>query len=368
MNQSKSIDQIRVFAEPTTTEKGTKSYKNIVPRMQGCELGEIPPEHVRIKMRYVCVCGTDVHLLSMDERTVLIKTSAPCYIPETGRLIGHEGAGEVIGLGSSVHHLVKGDLVSLESLLSCGFCDVCRRGKPNQCRSASLMGLQFDGLFAEVVDVPAKLARAINDYISTDVDVKAGACLEPAGVAFLACENVRLSASDRVVIFGAGPIGAYCAMLAKCFFGVTHVVTVEILPHRRKLAEGWSSKVFSPEEFLGERFKFDVLFECSGNMESLSRAFHRIDPNGRVCVLARSGQDLYLNAMDHMITNNIAIIGSRGHLGGIYERMLPLIKSGQFPILDVVTRELNGLHELLDYLRDPKRIIQEECKVACRIS
>ena len=129
-----------------------------------------------------------------------------------------------------------------------------------------------------------------------------------------------------------------------------------------------SSKVFSPEEFLGERFKFDVLFECSGNMESLSRAFHRIDPNGRVCVLARSGQDLYLNAMDHMITNNIAIIGSRGHLGGIYERMLPLIKSGQFPILDVVTRELNGLRELLDYLRDPKRILQEECKVACRIS
>ena len=28
----------------------------------------------------------------------------------------------------------------------------------------------------------------------------------------------------------------------------------------------------------------------------------------------------------------------------------------------------NGLREMLDYLRDPKRILQEECKVACRIS
>ena len=357
-----------MYAEKAIGENQRQTYRNPVLALEGAALEQIPSEHVRVQMCYVGICGTDVHLVSADEKTGLIKTSAPCLIPDTGRVIGHEGVGRVIGVGACVHYLNIGDIVAFESLLSCGICDVCRWGKPNQCRNAKLMGLQFDGLFSEVVDIPWRLAQNISKFVESESDLKSGACLEPAGVAYVACENLRLCPSDKVVVFGAGPIGAYCAMLCKQLFGVQSVLTVEPLDHRRKLAKKWSSEVYSASEFHEHKSTFDVLIEASGDLKSLTASFKRIEPNGRVCFLARSGQDLYLQSMDHIITNNITLVGSRGHLGGVYERLLPAIKSGRFPILDVVTKELDGLDELLAHLKEPQQIALEDCKVLCRLA
>jgi hypothetical protein len=33
----------------------------------------------------------------------------------------------------------------------------------------------------------------------------------------------------------------------------------------------------------------------------------------------------------------------------------------------VVTREIKGLQQLLDYLRQPERIVFEECKILCSL-
>ena len=359
---------IKMYAEKAIGENQRPTYRNPVLRLGGAALAQIPSEHVRVQMSYVGICGTDVHLVSADAKTGLIKTSAPCLIPDAGRVIGHEGVGRVIGVGACVHHLKVGDIVAFESLLSCGICDVCRRGKPNQCRNAMLMGLQFDGLFSEIVDIPWRLAQNISRFVQNESDLKSGACLEPAGVAYVACENLRLCPSDKVVVFGAGPIGAYCAMLCKQLFGVQSVSTVEPLDHRRKLAEKWSSEVYSTSEFHQNKSSFDVLIEASGDLKALAASMKRIEPNGRVCMLARSGQDLFLESMDHIITNNITLVGSRGHLGGVYERLLPAIKSGRFPILDVVTKELDGLDALLDHLKEPQQIALEHCKILCRLT
>lgn len=359
--------QIKIFAEPAIGRHGENTFKNPQLSVETTTLGEIPPEHVRVEMRYVGICGTDVHLVSADRETGLIRTSAACDIPPEGRVIGHEGSGVVIGVGDCVHHVAVGDIVAFESVLSCGQCDQCRRGHANQCRKAGLMGLEYDGLFAEVVDMPATLARNITPQIDTVEDLKAGACLEPAGVSLVACENVGLTAPDVVVVFGAGPIGAYCAMLARDYYGVSKIITVEPLAHRRALARKWSTEVYSVEEFYEADFTFDVLFEAAGNMEGVKRTFRRIEPHGRICLLARSGADLMLDSIDHMITNNIRIVGSRGHLGAIYENILPSIKSRRFPILDTVTRELNGLDQLFEYLKTPERVSLEECKILCRI-
>ena len=365
----KKVKRIKAFAEPVQLENGRSSYKNIQLEIVSQDLGKfVAPGYVRAKMHYLGICGTDIHLVSTNPETGLIKTSAPCFIPDSGRIIGHEGSGEILACGEGVSHIEKGDLVAFESLFSCGQCDICRRGKFNQCRNAKLMGLQFDGLFSEIVEVPAILARKITNFTYSPEDLKAASCLEPAGVAFLACENTQITFSDRVVVLGAGPIGAYCAMIAQTFFGVTEVVVVEPVEFRRELSKKWSTRAISPEELLKEEFSFDVLIEASGDMTTLAQAFKRIEPNGRVCVLARSGKNLNLDSMDHMISNNITILGSRGHLGGYFERMLPFIKNGQFPILDVVTKELNGLDELLSCLNSPENIIHEQCKIICKIS
>lgn len=147
------------------------------------------------------------------------RSSVPAEIPLEGRLIGHEGLGQVLAVGANIHHLEPGHYVTFESILVCHYCDMCRRGHFNQCRQAKLLGLEKDGLFATVTDVPAAATHNVTELVKGEQDQKALAYVELASVAYLACENTHISGGDVIVVFGAGPIGVYCAMLAKLVFG-----------------------------------------------------------------------------------------------------------------------------------------------------
>jgi D-xylulose reductase len=56
-------------------------------------------------MTYAGVCGTDVHLVASHPDTGYIRCSAPAKIPQEGRVIGHEGVGQVLEVGSQVKHV-----------------------------------------------------------------------------------------------------------------------------------------------------------------------------------------------------------------------------------------------------------------------
>src|SRR5882724_6529270 len=50
-------------------------------------------------------------------------------------VLGHEGAGVVEQVGSSVTTVAAGDHVVLSTLGNCGACPHCERGRPTMCRS-----------------------------------------------------------------------------------------------------------------------------------------------------------------------------------------------------------------------------------------
>jgi (R,R)-butanediol dehydrogenase/meso-butanediol dehydrogenase/diacetyl reductase len=228
--------------------------------------------------------------------------------------------------------------------------------------------MQADGLFGTVVDVPASLAHDVSDMARNDGDLRALACLEPAGVAMLACENAKIRPGDSVTIFGAGPIGLYCAMICKRIFGAARVVVIEPVPARRRLAEGWCDSTFEPEPYLDqEQDAVDVVIEASGELTNVTRVFRRIRPNGRVVLLARSGMPLVLDSVDHMITQAITVSGFRGHLGGPLARVLALYRSGALPLGAVVTGVIDSLDALLVLLQAPETLAREHCKVLVRM-
>jgi threonine dehydrogenase-like Zn-dependent dehydrogenase len=339
-------------------------YKNPRVSVENRELRTLRPDDVRIKMTYAGVCGTDVHLVATNPDTGYIRCSAPAQIPKEGRVIGHEGVGQVIEVGSQVKHVKPGDYVTFESIIVCHYCDECRRGDFNQCRNALLLGLEEDGLFGTVVDVPSMLTHNVAALMKNDKGLKAAACVEPAGVAYVACQNTRLGAGDVVVVFGAGPIGLYSAMLSKVVFGASRVYVVEPLTFRRNLAQKWSDEVYDIDEFFDHGpSSIDVVMEASGYMDNVRRVFRRLNANARVALLGRSGEPLVLDAVDHMITNAVSIVGSRGHLGGAFANILSLCQNARIPLDDVVTQVLKGPAELCELLRSPEKILEENCKV-----
>jgi D-xylulose reductase len=344
-------------------------YRNPAVSIEKRILGSLDADEIRVQMIYAGLCGTDVHLMESDPQTGYIRSSAPAEIPDAGRVIGHEGIGRVIAVGKNVRHLSKGAVVTFESIIVCHYCDVCRKGQFNQCRNAKLLGLQKDGIFGEIVDVPAMLAHDVTSIIRTDQDLQAIACVEPAGVAYVACRNTRVTGGDVVVIFGGGPIGVFAAMLCKTVFGASSVSIVEPVPFRRNFAEKWADHVYDVEAFFADPpVDIDVVIEASGDMQNINRIFRNVNANGRIALLARSGTALVLDAMDHMITNAISVIGSRGHLCGAFSDIINLYKQGRLPLHQVVTHILDGTGGFMHLVGAMDSVLHENCKVLIRFA
>ena len=342
-------------------------YKNPRISIEMRQLGDLHSDDIRVKMIYAGICGTDVHLVETNPDTGYVRCSAPAEIPEKGRIIGHEGVGKVIAIGANVPNVRLGDHVAFESIFVCHHCKECRSGKFNQCRNARLMGLERDGLFGTIVDLPSLLAHNVTKYSLTDQDLKGMACLEPAGVAFVACQNSRVSPGDIVVVFGAGPIGLFSAMMARDIFGASEVHVVEPVKFRRELAARWCDQSYDIEDFFDNCPRsVDVVIEASGCLDNIGRIFRCVDAYGRIALLARSGSSLEIRDVDHMITNAVTLTGSRGHLGGALPTILDLYGSGRISLHEFVTDIVSGPEGLADILESPEKILQENCKVlAC---
>lgn len=345
------------------------------PRMSIEErtLKPLAPGWLRIRMLYAGICGTEVHLVQASE-TGYVRSSAPALIPAHGRVIGHEGVGEILCCGDNTPGWEVGQMVAFESIHSCGQCRSCRRGAFNQCQQAVLLGMEMDGLFGTVVDVPARLANSIGQLAASSSGLQAAACLEPAGVAWVACERANLHGGENILIFGGGPIGIYCAMLAREMFGAAHVHLIDPVACRRELASRWCTTSASVQDtdWCGHP-DFDAVFEASGCLENISAVFRHIGANGQVILLARSGSSMQLDAVDHLITQGISIHGSRGHLGGAFERLIALQAAGKLKLESVVTSVIGAeegddpLGALLQLLQNPARIVNHQCKVLVKL-
>ena len=343
-------------------------YRNPRVSVETQELDALHSDEIRVDMIYAGLCGTDVHLVETNPATGYIRCSAPAEIPPEGRIIGHEGVGKVVAVGSNVPNIEQGAYVTFESIIVCHYCDICRKGQFNQCRHARLLGLEKDGLFGTVVDVPSMLAHNVSRLVQSDKDLMATAIIEPAGVAYVACQNSHITTGDVVVVFGAGPIGLLSAMLSKFVFGASVVHIVEPVEFRRRLASKWSDEVYNVDEFFENCPQYiDVVIEASGYMDNISKIFRNVNANGRVALLARSGASLALDNVDHMITNAVSLIGSRGHLGGAFTNIISLYKNGRIPLDEIVTDVINGPECLCDLLKSPEKILEENCKVLVRL-
>lgn len=354
------------FLSPKRPQQSIR-YKNARLSVEKRPLSLLPYGHLRLEMLYAGICGTDLHLMKRDAEG-FVATSAPLHIPAEGRVLGHEGVGRVLSMGTGVDRFKQGDIVALESIITCQSCEPCRRGQFNQCLNARLIGLESDGLFGTIVDVPASVAHNVTAMAHDDSGLRASACLEPAGVAWLACERSSLSGGDRVMIFGGGPIGFYCAMLARLIFGASWIALVDPVAFRKEHAARWCDEVYDLSDERIESARIDVVIEASGFLDNLQRVIAGVRPSGRIALLGRNGKPLRLDGVDHIITNGITIRGVRGHLGGAFGRLIALYQSGRLPLDDAVTTVITSLDMLEEQLTHHEQLISQNCKVLVKLS
>ena len=153
---------------------------------------------VRVKLKQVGICGSDVHLFLghrlLDKPTV----------------IGHEGLGYIDKIGSGVSGRSLGERVVIEPNIPCRQCRYCWAGKGNICPNKRTVGLNEPGCFAEYIVLPADFCWAVPDAIPDD-DATA---VEPMAVALHALLASSAKPGDTIAVIGLGAIGLLLTHLA----------------------------------------------------------------------------------------------------------------------------------------------------------
>jgi len=208
----------------------SKTMKALVKKSAepGIWLDEVPvPEiginDVLIKIHQTSICGTDIHIYNWDEW-------AQKTIP-VPMVTGHEYVGEVAAIGSNVHDLKIGDIVSGEGHIVCGHCRNCISGRYHLCPNTKGVGVNRPGCFAEYLAIPVSNVWHCNPKIPEEVF----SIFDPFGNATHTALSFEVLGED-VLITGAGPIGIMAAMIVK-HAGARNVVITDINPDRLELAK-----------------------------------------------------------------------------------------------------------------------------------
>jgi L-iditol 2-dehydrogenase len=285
------------------------------------------PGEVLVAVHASGICGSDVHgYLGLTGRR------------QPGMVMGHEAAGEIVGLGPDVTSVSVGQRVALRSILGCGRCDLCRRGQDNVCEQRQGLGMQFDGAYAERMVVPAALAVPIPDVLSYDH----AALVEPFAVALHAVAITPLEPTDDVVIVGAGPIGLL-TLLAVRRRGARSVTITDRSPHRLAMARSLGAdlaidvRTTDPVEAVrsstGGRGA-DVVFEAVGITATVAQSLAAVRTAGHVTWIGNSAPIVELPMQD-MVTRELTLRGSYT-FAGEFDDAIELLATGQVDVTPLI--------------------------------
>ncbi|MEZ4679639.1 MAG: zinc-dependent alcohol dehydrogenase family protein [Caldilineaceae bacterium] len=178
------------------------------------------PDEVIVQVGMSGICGTDLHIYRNE------------YMSNFPLIPGHEFGGRIVEMGSAVQMGFQiGDRVAVDPNLYCGYCDFCRREQSNHCQNLKIVGVTQAGAFAEYVTVPAKACYRVPDSL-TDNQM---AFIEPLACIAYGMSRLRVPPADKVLLFGAGPIGLLLLQALR-HAGASEIVVVEKQSDRLALA------------------------------------------------------------------------------------------------------------------------------------
>jgi threonine 3-dehydrogenase len=329
MTATSGIDTMRALAK-TSPGAGLELIERPVPQPG--------PGEVLLRVDAASICGTDHHLFEWDD------WAADNLVPP--RVLGHELAGTVTGVGANVTRVREGDLVGVESHLFDWTCAQCRRGDMHLCRNLRVIGVHTDGGFAEQVVIPE--ANAIE---SNGLDPAVVALQEPMGNAVHAAFAEPIEGRS-VLVTGCGPIGLCAVGIARAA-GASLVVATDTEPYRLELARTMGADLAldasdpATIDRIGQATGGDgveVVLEMSGAAPALEQALQVVTRGGSVSLLGIFGAPPTVDLSELVIMKGIRLHGIYGRrIYDTWERTQALLRGG-LDVTPVITHRL-GLEE-----------------------
>lgn len=274
--------------------------------LEGPKAGE-----VLVEIKATGICHTDAFTLSGDD-------------PEGAfpAILGHEGAGIVVEVGSGVKSVKPGDAVIPLYTPECRECDFCLHPKTNLCqsiRSTQGQGLMPDGssrfsldgepilhymgcsTFSNFTVMPEIALAKIREDAPFDKVCYIG-CGVTTGVGAVAFD-AKVEPGSTVAVFGLGGIGLNVTQGAR-MVGADRIIGVDINPTRAKLGTQFGMTDFINPKDVDDVTQaiidltgggVDYSFECIGNVDTMRQALeccHKGWGESFIIGVAGAGQEI----------------------------------------------------------------------------
>ncbi|OAQ27809.1 GroES-like protein [Linnemannia elongata AG-77] len=309
-------------------------------------------EDVLVRITASTVCGSDLHLFHGEIMQL-----------KTDEILGHECAGIVEKVGSSVTAVKPGDRVVAAFNVACGKCQFCLKQQFTACdctnnssvmeklyghRTGGVMGYShflggFSGTQAEycrvlygntnLLKIPSGLSDEKALYLSDIIPTS-----------YHAVWDAGVMEGEVVGVWGLGPIGLSVVQWLRNVFKASRIIVVDNVPQRLQLAkERWGAEVINFDEHTDVAARVNELvpsgldrsIDCAGfrYAKSLVHKIERAvgletDTSENINEMVRSTKKFGTIALiaDYAAYTNHLLIG------GIMEKGLRLIGCGQAPI------------------------------------
>ena len=274
---------------------------------------------VLIKMKVVGVCGSDVHYYSSGKiGSQIVQYPFP---------VGHEGAGEVIEIGSRVTKVKPGDRIAIEPAMPCGECDQCKADRPHTCRKLRFLGCpgQADGCLSEYIVMPQNSCFLIGDQMS----YTEAAISEPLAIGLYAVNQSIPMEGSTIGILGFGPIGM-SVILPAIAKGAQKIYVTDFIDERLNIANAcgatWTGNP-TKEDIVAEiknkePLLLDVIFECCGKQEAMDQAIELLKPGGKLMIIGIPEFDRWSFNVDKLRHKEICIQSVRRQNHSVEEALL----------------------------------------------
>ena len=318
------------------------------PEIETLLLDDPAPDELVIELKAVGICHTDLSVSQWGQEP---------------RVLGHEGAGVVVEVGSDVSGFSVGDRV-VATFGSCGECAVCGSGRPAYCMDGT--ALNFEGKrsvdrpiltrpdgavvqaaffqqssFASHAIVTARNIVAIPDDVSF-VDAAPFGCgiQTGAGAVF---NQLGLEAGHPMVVIGCGAVGLAAIMAGKVL-GCDPIIAIDLEAERCELAttlgathtlDGRISDLSGAIKEITEGGAAAIL-DTASTQHTFEQSLHALRPGGSLGVVALPGN--YGEPVSHpggmpmMTTRMVGIVEGDAVPDQFLPRLFSLFSSGKLPV------------------------------------
>jgi len=292
---------------------------------------ELRPHDVAIEIKYAGICHSDIHQVKEEWGSALFP-----MVP------GHEIAGVVNAVGSSVTKFAIGDLIGVGVFVdSCRKCSNCEKGLEQYCAEGmtpTYNGLERDGV------TPTMGGYSDGYVVDENYAVKIPADLDLAAVAPLLCAGITLYSplkhwnagpGKKVAVMGLGGLGHMGVKFAHALGA--EVTVLSHSPNKesdaRKLGADHFVVTTDQTQLSSVKRSFDLILDTVSAEHNINEYLDLLATDGTLVVIGLPGVPFAVNA-GTLLSARRAMAGSM--IGGISQTQEMLDFCGQNEIVSEI--------------------------------